>query len=350
MAQKERNEIPADVAARVQFRSNRICCVCNEPRKAIQIHHIDEDPSNNDEQNLAVLCIECHDQTQIRGGFGRKLDRHQVTLYRDNWYASVECSRQQTEGTQRQKTFPGAPHAIVQGRTVQLSYLTVSENDDEHRYAFRAEYPQLSPEESTDVAEINLTLAAFVVDELQRFRTGAIGASKYKQEKIANRSEEMAWDKLSISHAIGEFTADMLSVEFQFAEYGAGAAHSRHATRTFNYLLKPPRQLTFWDIFRHSSRQTCIETISRYCIFSLNEQKPEFLKANSDKPTDWILRGAAANEEHFKKLLLERGGVRFFFDPYSMACYAEGRYDVFVPARVLSSMMHGSISRLLDVR
>jgi len=72
---KERTEIPRGVAARIQFLSDRTCCVCRTPDKPIQIHHLDEKPSNHTEENLALLCLDCHDKTMIRGGFGRKLAR-----------------------------------------------------------------------------------------------------------------------------------------------------------------------------------------------------------------------------------------------------------------------------------
>lgn len=77
------------------FLSDRTCCVCRvrDPRKILQIHHIDEDPSNNSRQNLAVLCGQCHNETQIRGGFGRKLDAEQVILYRDDWLRQVAQRR-----------------------------------------------------------------------------------------------------------------------------------------------------------------------------------------------------------------------------------------------------------------
>jgi hypothetical protein len=87
---KQRTPIPEDIAAQVQFLSDRTCCVCRKPGKPIQIHHIDENPSNNALDNLAVMCLACHDLTQIRGGFGRKLDAAQVKLYRDDWYRIVE--------------------------------------------------------------------------------------------------------------------------------------------------------------------------------------------------------------------------------------------------------------------
>lgn len=54
---------------------------------------MDEDPSNNDIDNLAVLCLECHHSTQLRGGFDRKLDAAQVRLYRNEWHQKVEASR-----------------------------------------------------------------------------------------------------------------------------------------------------------------------------------------------------------------------------------------------------------------
>jgi hypothetical protein len=40
------------------------------------------------------LCFHCHDETQIRGGFGRKLEAAQVTYYRDDWHRRVEARRE----------------------------------------------------------------------------------------------------------------------------------------------------------------------------------------------------------------------------------------------------------------
>jgi hypothetical protein len=86
---KGRVSIPVDVAADVMFASDGTCCKCNERGKAVQIHHINEDPSNNDPVNLAVLCLQCHDETQVSGGFGRHLNAQLVIRYRDNWHARV---------------------------------------------------------------------------------------------------------------------------------------------------------------------------------------------------------------------------------------------------------------------
>ena len=81
--------IPRETAAQVLFRSDRTCCICRERGKAVQIHHIDEDPSNHDSSNLAALCFDCHEQTRIRGGFSRRVDAHQVIESREDWHQRV---------------------------------------------------------------------------------------------------------------------------------------------------------------------------------------------------------------------------------------------------------------------
>jgi hypothetical protein len=85
--------IPEAVAAEVLFRAARTCAVCRIPGRRVQIHHIDEDPSNNDLANLVPLCFDCHDQTQIKGGFARRLDATQVRRFRDDHFERIEKQR-----------------------------------------------------------------------------------------------------------------------------------------------------------------------------------------------------------------------------------------------------------------
>jgi hypothetical protein len=88
-----RVQIPDELAAEILFCHDHTCCVCQERGRHVQIHHIDEDNSNNDRDNLTVLCTECHNDTQIRGGFGRRLNAVEVRVYRDNWIKRVEERR-----------------------------------------------------------------------------------------------------------------------------------------------------------------------------------------------------------------------------------------------------------------
>lgn len=85
--------IPDEIAALVLFQHDRTCCICNEPGKAHQIHHIDDNPANNDPDNLSVLCLQHHNDTQVQGGFGRKLRPVDVKISRDDWISRVAARR-----------------------------------------------------------------------------------------------------------------------------------------------------------------------------------------------------------------------------------------------------------------
>lgn len=100
---KIRTDVPPDDAADVLFRHDHTCCICRERGKHVQIHHIDEDPSNHALENLAVLCLQCHNDTQIRGGFGRKFSAAEVTRFRDDWVTRVADRRRQADEILLQK-------------------------------------------------------------------------------------------------------------------------------------------------------------------------------------------------------------------------------------------------------
>src|SRR5947209_14765520 len=88
-----RTRSPTEISEKVLFLSDRTCCVCRATGKPVQIHHIDEDPSNHKPQNLAVLCFDCHDTTLLSGGFAKKLDSEQIILYRNDWVSTVSRQR-----------------------------------------------------------------------------------------------------------------------------------------------------------------------------------------------------------------------------------------------------------------
>lgn len=84
---------------KVLFFSDRICCVCRKSEKPVQIHHIDENSTNNTYENLAILCFDCHNETMVKGGFGRSLNSDQIILYRDNWIHLLAKNKIHTELT-----------------------------------------------------------------------------------------------------------------------------------------------------------------------------------------------------------------------------------------------------------
>ncbi len=93
-----RKRIPKELALQVEFASDRICCVCHEPNKAVQLAHIDDDPSNNDFDNLALLCLDCHSQAHTRGGFGRNLTADLVRKYNADWRKQISENSTRSKG------------------------------------------------------------------------------------------------------------------------------------------------------------------------------------------------------------------------------------------------------------
>ena len=80
--------------AQILFNCDRTCCVCHvRTRKHVQVHHIDSDNANDSYQNLAVLCLECHNDTMLKGGFGRKLSPTEVAMYRNDWVSQISRLR-----------------------------------------------------------------------------------------------------------------------------------------------------------------------------------------------------------------------------------------------------------------
>ena|SRR5689334_7956437 len=82
---KTRLPIRADVSDEVLYRNDHTCCICNEPRKHVQIHHLDEDPGNNNMTNLAVLCLHCHSRATGTQGLGRRYSVGEVRKYKKSW-------------------------------------------------------------------------------------------------------------------------------------------------------------------------------------------------------------------------------------------------------------------------
>lgn len=80
---KQRVPIPPSRAAEVLLANRHACCICHKFQ--VQIHHIDEDPSNNEAANLAVLCLEHHDLASMKGSLSRKLSAKEIREFKRQW-------------------------------------------------------------------------------------------------------------------------------------------------------------------------------------------------------------------------------------------------------------------------
>ena len=83
MTKVSRVPIPQKVQDAVLVANRHSCCVCQKQK--VQLHHIDENPSNNHESNLAALCLEHHDMASMQIGLTKKLQASQIKRYKDRW-------------------------------------------------------------------------------------------------------------------------------------------------------------------------------------------------------------------------------------------------------------------------
>jgi hypothetical protein len=84
-----RKKINEQVADQLLFDVDRTCCLCTQPGKSVQIHHIDGDNQNNDLSNLVVLCLGCHDEVTRGPGLGRGISAGYLLLKKKFWAESV---------------------------------------------------------------------------------------------------------------------------------------------------------------------------------------------------------------------------------------------------------------------
>lgn len=87
---KKREKVPPDLADKVMYESDRICCVCRDKDKDVIIHHVDGDPSNSTRANLAVLCLQDHNDAHSRNAFARNLGPGLIRLYDVSWREIVK--------------------------------------------------------------------------------------------------------------------------------------------------------------------------------------------------------------------------------------------------------------------
>lgn len=325
---RQRIEIPEEIAAIVLFASNRTCCVCRNPGKPVQLHHIDEDASHSEAENLAVLCFDCHRDTQLRGGFDRKLDAAQIKVFRRDWLARVTTKRDAEQGPVRMTTPPSG---------IALRYLQMKDGDEEAGFQFFADYVLVQTSNPVADAETNAVITAFLTVQLQRLR-----ARSCKPNGINEFGSRLS--ELSLSHTVILFTPTVLSIAFKVYQMNQGAMCHYEGTQVLNFSLAPPFLLDIENILRLET--DAVKFLSSFCIEDISRQHAQrnfqpLIRAgwDSDARKERIERGAAPQVELYKCLSITSTGLNFYFDPYLVGPLAEGTYEVFVHKHYLRDFL-----------
>lgn len=93
MTESKRPPIPLSTQRSVMAKNLKVCCVCKERGLGINLHHIDGNPKNNNEDNIAVLCIREHDQHHRPNAYDKskhlELGADKIKEFKQEWEETV---------------------------------------------------------------------------------------------------------------------------------------------------------------------------------------------------------------------------------------------------------------------
>jgi len=87
---KHRIKIPQTTQMQILYKAAKTCTVCKCKDKPLIIHHIDGNPSNNDEENLILLCNDCHDEAHTKHEHSLNMNANRLFFFKNEWENQVK--------------------------------------------------------------------------------------------------------------------------------------------------------------------------------------------------------------------------------------------------------------------
>jgi hypothetical protein len=125
---KRRKQIPVKNEVEILFKNDRTCCICKDKSKGVQIHHIDENPSNNSLDNLSVVCTYDHDEIHKKGGVTKGISQGLLKKYKYSWEDTVRKER--LKNNKPQKSLIGLEKVLFEFEIRKVAYEILSIEDD----------------------------------------------------------------------------------------------------------------------------------------------------------------------------------------------------------------------------
>jgi len=127
---------------------------------------------------------------------------------------------------------------------------------------------------------------------------------------------------MGTSYGISLMTDDVISIMFYIYEYYSGAAHGLERTQAFNFDIGSRDYIMLGDLFEPDFNY--LDFLSCYCVEELKEGPVETWDNIGEI-------GAGPDANSFKSFILTEDSIVILFDPYIVACYAEGIVEVEIP-------------------
>ena len=160
----KRTSIPTKVVEEVLHTSNMTCCVCKKEKKDVQIHHIDLDKNNNNIENLATLCPDCHNKAHQTGGNTRNLTPRRVKKFKDEWHKICEEKIQHSisrKSSSYNKTTLSEPDPIPYFKSLLIQKQKLLKKLEESKRGTTIDIIKANVEYIDQLINILITVAAF---------------------------------------------------------------------------------------------------------------------------------------------------------------------------------------------
>lgn len=218
--------------------------------------------------------------------------------------------------------------SIILLATISLQAQNVSQKDNiisrqyrdsnsKDKWEIEVEYPELKLDNKNIAKDFNKLSKGLVMAQVGEFK---------KMFLSDGNSSETTYD-MSISYTVERINENLISLLFFGREY-TGGAHGNSWSFVLNYDLKNNRQLALSDLFNKGNDFLAI--ISKQSIVQI------VAKQGEPSTIEWVEGGAGKNIENFKSWVITEEGLKFTFDPYQVASYAEGIFTTVVPYEAFS--------------
>lgn len=209
---------------------------------------------------------------------------------------------------------------------VQVTTKYITKSDPVKRYKVSVEYPQL--QYSGGRQEI-------VNQRIENYVTGLSDSFLNDMKDWDNPPDTSFSSEFEIGYNVVYSGNDIVSIMLGNYSYYAGAAHPNTMTYALNYDLKTGDPIQLNDVFLPNSDY--LNVLSKYAQEDLIRQGEE-----TDIEADmwWFDQGASPKEDNFKVFNLAADSLVITFNPYQVAPYAAGMWEVRIPYKVISAVLN----------
>ncbi|RDD30977.1 hypothetical protein CR161_09860 [Prosthecochloris sp. ZM] len=296
---ENRPSIPAEIRRAVLVEAGHRCAIHTCKQITTEIHHIIpyEKCKAHEFENLIALCPNCH--ARVHKG---EIDAKSLTLYKKYLSLPNDNNRESIVSIFRKQEDSEAEEL----------------KEENAVFDFVFSVPTFK---SHDIEELSIIMKAHAVEALHWAR------QHFHKEDC--RDEII--NELKGGFSIAYINEKFISIECLTYIY-SGGAHGQHDVSTLNYKRNPMIGLELEDIFVGGSNY--LDFISSY--------SREYLRKTfgNDVNAKWLNDGTSPKEKNFSNFTFTEHGLKFVFNEYQIASYADGISHVLIPYEHIGDILN----------